>query len=135
MLRLKRSYLDNCTIGKLFYRDEFVCYTVERPWLNNKKGESCIPEGEYDLNRYDSSKFHDCLSLTCHDLGVGLTSEYHRNYILIHPGNFPGDVEGCIAPGLFLHPVKWGVASSRDAMEKLKILIHNQNIKKLKIEG
>lgn len=135
MLRLERAYLDNCTIGKLYYRDELICYTIERPWLNNQKGVSCIPEGEYDLNRYDSAGHPDCFSLTCHDLGVGLTRDYHRNYILIHVGNFVDDIEGCIAPGLTLHPSTWGVASSRDAMEKLKILIHNNNIKKIKITG
>lgn len=133
MLELKRAYLDNCTIGKLFYRGKFVCYTIERPWLNNKKGESCIPAGLYDLEKYDSAKHPDCFSLTCRDLGVGLTSDYHRNYILIHVGNFVKDIEGCIAPGLDLHPSTWGVANSKKAMEKLKILIFNNDIKKLSI--
>ena len=29
--------------------DDFECYTVERPWLDNKPRESCIPEGVYRL--------------------------------------------------------------------------------------
>lgn len=134
MLKLKRAYLDNCTIGTVFFKGEFVCYTVERPWLNNQKTFSCIPAGTYDLSRYDSAKHPDCFSLTCHDLGVGLTREYHRNYILIHVGNFPSDVEGCIAPGLGLHPSTWGVANSRDAMNKLRLLIKNKNIKQMEIK-
>ena len=28
---------------------EFQCYTVERPWLDNRARESCIPEGVYRL--------------------------------------------------------------------------------------
>ena len=135
MLVLERSYLDNCTIGKMYHRGELICYTVERPWLNNQKSISCIPHGTYDLARYDSGRFPDCFSLTCHDLGVGLTNEYHRNYILIHPGNFPGDIEGCIAPGLSLHPATWGVSSSRDAMTKLRHLISDGEIKTIKIKG
>lgn len=133
MLHLKRSYLDNCTIGKLFYGGKFVCYTVERPWLNNEQGVSCIPAGTYDLNRYDSNKFKDCFSLTCHSLGVGLTGDYHRNYILIHPGNFPGDIEGCIAPGMELHPTTWGVSQSENAMDLLRKLIGVNEIKKIEI--
>ncbi len=133
MLKLKRSYLDNCTIGKLFYKDVLVCYTIERPWLNNQKSVSCIPAGEYQLDSYDSAKHPDCFSLVSHNMGVGLTNDYHRNYILIHVGNFPHDIEGCIAPGLDLHPSAWGVHESRKAMGKLRTLIHSENIKKMRI--
>jgi hypothetical protein len=37
--------------------------------------------------------------------------------ILIHAGNYPGDVQGCIAPGFIL--LKDGVDQSRLAMEKI----------------
>jgi len=37
--------------------------------------------------------------------------------ILIHVGNYPGDVQGCIAPGFTL--LKDGVDQSRLAMEKI----------------
>lgn len=123
MLKLIRSYLDDCTIGKLFYRDKFICYTVERPWKNNEKNVSCIPAGIYDIEHYSSAKYPNSFALTCHDLGVGLTEKYHRTHCLIHPANFPDEVQGCIGPGLSLHPSTWGVASSRKAMDTVRELI------------
>ena len=133
MLELNRSYLDNCTIGKLFFRGERVCYTIERPWLNNEKNISCIPPGEYFLQPYHSSRFPDCFSLGSINLGVGLTEKFHRNHILIHPGNFPDDIQGCIAPGETLHPSTWGVGSSRVAMGKLRELIEKHRIETIRI--
>jgi hypothetical protein len=133
MLKLKRSYLDNCTIGKLYFQGEFICYTVERPWLNNEKNVSCVPSGLYQLQPYSSSKYNDCYSLTAFNLGVGLTPKFHRTHILIHPGNFPNDIQGCIAPGLYLHPTVWGVSQSRVAMDKLRGIIESNKIEEIEI--
>lgn len=133
MLKLKRSYLDNCTIGKMYFKGEFICYTIERPWLNNKKSASCIPEGLYNLEQYNSTKYPDCFILECKDLGVGISEDMHRTYILIHPGNFPHDIKGCIAPGLELHPSTWGVMHSRKAMDKLRDLIKSEKIIQIQI--
>ncbi len=133
MLKLKRSYLDNCTIGKVHYRGEFICNTIERPWLNNKKSISCIPEGIYALSPYNSTKYTDCFILECQDLGVGVSENMQRTYILIHPGNFPHDIQGCIAPGLELHPSTWGVMHSRIAMDKLRNLIKSERISQIQI--
>jgi len=134
MLKLRRSYLDNCTIGKLYFKGELICYTVERPWQNNEKNISCVPAGLYLLQPYSSSKYVDCYSLLSMNLGVGLTPDFHRTHILIHPGNFPDDVQGCIAPGLMLHSSVWGVAHSKDAMNKLRSLIESENIEQIEIK-
>lgn len=48
-LVLRRTYLDNCTIGKWSKDGVHLVYTVERPWLSNKKSVSCIPAGNYNL--------------------------------------------------------------------------------------
>ena len=133
-LKLERAYLDNCTIGKLFFRGERVCYTVECPWLNNGKNISCIPAGTYRIEPHHSSKYPDCYSLTSFPLGVGLVPQFHRTHILIHPGNFPYEVEGCIAPGLKLHPSTWGVSGSRDAMDVLRGIIEPGKIDILEIK-
>ena len=133
MLRLERAYLDNCTIGKLFFQGEFVCYTVEKPWKNNAKSISCIPAGIYWIEPYHSQKYPNCYSLKCNALGVSVTGQ-HRTYILIHPANFPSELEGCIAPGLELHPERWGVSRSRDAMGKLRVLIEDRNLNQIEIK-
>jgi len=135
MLKLKRTPHKECTTGVIHFHDRFCCYTLERPWLNNEKGVSCIPAGKYDLDRYDSAKFPDCFSLVNFNLGVGLTDGFHRNYILIHAANRVEQLQGCIAPGKGLsgYMETWQVIDSRKALQDLKFIIHNNNIKQIEI--
>ena len=65
--------------------------TLERPWKDNAKGLSCIPEGRYIVKR-DVTPKH---GLTWHVLDVP-----GRDMILIHTGNTEVDVEGCILLGI-----------------------------------
>lgn len=103
--RLCRRYYPTQTEGELEIFDEdtgeleFVCKTLELPWRDNKVGESCIPEGFYDVVPRTSKKYKDHL----HVLDVE-----GRSLILIHPANFVGsknprtgrsDLKGCIAVG------------------------------------
>lgn len=131
-LKLERAYLDNSTIGKLYYKGVKVCYTVERAWLNNQRSISCIPAGTYKLIPFSSKKHPKCFLLQNEMLNVGI-SHTHRTACLIHIANFPHEINGCIAPGLELHPTKWGVAQSRKAMDILRDLIAENNITKLEI--
>lgn len=72
-------------------REEFLCYTLERPYKNNESFVSCIPSGLYQVVPYSSPKHKDCYVL----LDVP-----EREDILIHVGNYPWETEGCIFPGL-----------------------------------
>ena len=132
-LILERSYLDNGTFGKLYFNGRFICYTVERPWNNNKKGISCIPEGTYDIQHYTSERYDDNFILVNHDLGVGWDGT-QRTRILIHIANFVDDVEGCIGVGLELHQQTWGVAHSKLAMDVVRKLINEHNIATITIK-
>ena len=95
------------TFGRL-EMEEFQCYTVERPWLNNKRRESCIPAGTYQLEK---GRFHrggyDCYELM---------NVQGRSLIKIHVGNTVDDVIGCIAVGARLYWIahKWAVYPSRE---------------------
>ncbi|MCL6416146.1 DUF5675 family protein [Aestuariirhabdus sp. Z084] len=88
---------------------EFECFTVERPWLDNKPRQSCIPEGEYDLRlgTYNRGGYPAYEVLDVPD----------RTLIKIHVGNTIDDVVGCIAPGKSLAYMerKWAVSSSKKA--------------------
>lgn len=64
--------------------------TLELPWINNARQYSCIPEGTYKLEVYDSTKFGRCLHV------MDVTG---RNGVLIHSGNYVTDTHGCILPG------------------------------------
>lgn len=99
--------------GRLVYGD-FRAFTVERPWLNNKARESCIPDGEYDLQWYNSPKFGPTWAVIGGDITLFPTPTSSRSAILIHKGNTMDDLLGCIALGSTLGFVngKWGVLNS-----------------------
>lgn len=115
MIILERfAYTPIGTFGKLFY-DDFTCYTVERPWLNNSKGESCIPEGDYDLVWHDSPKFGKTLAVKGGTVAVYEDGVAKRSAILIHPANVMDDLNGCIGLGneLGFYKQKWAVLNSK----------------------
>ena len=64
--------------------------TMERPWLNNQEGISCIPWGDYDCVRINSPKHGNCFQV----LHVP-----NRTNVEIHIGNTEDDSEGCILIG------------------------------------
>lgn len=93
--------------------------TVELAWRDNRSKVSCIPPGRYELrprrfNRggYEAAEVRDVPG---------------RTHILIHVGNWPQDVLGCICPGLSQGPLRragapaatWAVYSSRVAFGRL----------------
>lgn len=123
ILELKRAYLDNGAFGKLSHKGIPIMHTVERPWLSNQRSISCVPAGVYKLKRYTSTNYPSAFYLENEDLGVSLRGNTQRTAILIHVGNFVKDVQGCIAPGMELHPTTWGVSQSRVAMGELNKLI------------
>jgi hypothetical protein len=75
----------------LFRLGQFT--VLEPPWKNNRRGESCIPTGDYTLSpRAPTKKFN-----YPHLLLGGVPD---RDFILAHRGNFPSDTEGCLLLGL-----------------------------------
>lgn len=109
-LKLLRTYLSNGTNGELWCGEQFVCHTIELPWLENKRSISCIPEGTYKLGKRFVEKFQWHLIL----LNVP-----YRKWILIHPANnAKAQLRGCIAPVMKIESA--GIGSfSRDALKKL----------------
>lgn len=96
------------------------CYTVERPWLNNEPGRSCIPIGEYPLRLRESPVV---ARSTNDEFGVGweVCEVPGRTFIMIHPANRAAELEGCIAPGKILGCInrEWAVLHSRAAFTEL----------------
>lgn len=90
MILERYAYLSDCVMGRLLFGGDQV-YTIERPWLQNKPWESCIPDGEYALNPYSSAKYPDVWQVA---------NVPGRTHILIHPANYAHQLAGCIAPGL-----------------------------------
>lgn len=114
VLVLHRTYFPEGTQGSLVWNGTLVCYTIELPWLQNKRRISCIPEGEYVLQRRFSPKFQWHLHLQ---------NVPGRYLILIHPANNAAtELLGCIAP-VTRHTGIGRGSSSRKAMEKVKKLV------------
>lgn len=115
VLVLKRTYFPEGTQGVLEWNGTIVCYTIELPWLGNQKRISCIPEGEYILQKRFSPKFQWHLHLR---------NVPGRDLILIHPANDAKmELLGCIAP-VTLHTGIGKGSSSRKALDKLKAVVY-----------
>lgn len=68
----------------------FEFQTLELPFLNNKVGVSCIPSGQYKVEKRQSERFGS------HFLVKDVTG---RSMILIHLGNYHRNTSGCILVG------------------------------------
>ena len=99
------------TFGVLLDNSLPFCLTLERSWIFNFKGVSCIPDGNYTCRRVDSPKFGNTFEVT-NVLG--------RSEILFHKGNLMMDSHGCIILGEQYEPImgKNGVVSSGKAFEE-----------------
>jgi len=107
---LHRSYYSNAVNGELYIEEEFRCYCIELPWLNNQPLRSCIPEGKYALQKRWSPK---------HKWHLLVKDVPGRSCILLHPANNAlTQLRGCIAPVTALTGNGTGSAS-RIAFEKL----------------
>ena len=95
LLIIRETFTDKSTIGNLYLNGEWLCDTLELPYLDNQRSISCIPEGEYKvrLRTARESSTRDYLHLLVQDVPA-------RSYILVHIGNFPKDTRGCILVGV-----------------------------------
>jgi Family of unknown function (DUF5675) len=101
------------TPGGLFFpTGERICHTIERPWNggDNAQCVSAILPGTYELKLEPSNHFHRDL--------LHLQNVPARTHVMIHPANYPSQLEGCIAPGLI--PIKYGVEMSHEAVAKIE---------------
>lgn len=111
---LHRTYFPEGTQGILLLNGQFICYTIELPWIQNKRNISCVPEGLYTLQKRYSTKFKYHLYLK---------NVADRSLILIHPANdAKKELEGCIAPVSYYTGIGKG-NSSRKALHKLTSLV------------
>lgn len=118
---------DYGTFGTITLPDGKQFDTLELPDKDNKRQISCIPEGVYQCNIINSPKFGQV---------YGVLNVPNRANILIHAGNYGGDVEkgyrsdilGCILLGkgrgkLNDQPV---VVSSKVALKEFMAALNNE---------
>lgn len=120
-LILQRAYFEDATLGffSIEGKKDPIWYTIERPWLDNQKFVSCIPEGIYQVKPFDGNKYKDVWEIM---------DVPNRSAILIHQANWARQLEGCIAPGVaggYIRDPKTeemakAVRESRHAMQQMK---------------
>lgn len=83
---------DGGTWGRLVCKEAGLeLLTLERPWLDNAQGTSCIPAGTYEVRATQSARFGRLMYL--------VEAVPERSGIRIHAANFPSELQGCIALG------------------------------------
>ena len=112
LLIIRNTFTEVSTIGKLFLNGEWLCDTLENPYINNERRISCIPAEQYKvrLRTARESATRDYLHLLVQDVP-------NRDYILFHIGNSAKDTSGCILVGIGVE--QDFVKNSRLAMELL----------------
>lgn len=117
VLVLTRTYFPEGTNGKLVYQGRLICYTIELPYKRNLPQVSCIPEGEYFIEKRYSKRF---------GWHFEILDVPNRSLILFHPANNAlTELRGCIAPVSQLSGAGSGT-QSRKAFDTLKKLVYPQ---------
>ena len=95
LLILRDTFTEVSTIGNLYLDGEWLCDTLENPYLDNQRSISCIPEGQYKvrLRTARESATKEYLHLLVQDVP-------DRSLILFHSGNTAKDTRGCILVGM-----------------------------------
>ena len=115
ILELIRTYHPNGTNGEIRLNNEQLCYTIELPRKSNEHNISCIPEGNYQLQK------RCCKHFGWH---LQVMNVPNRDLILIHPANNAlKELKGCIAPVIILTGEGKG-DSSKAMLTKLKMIIY-----------
>jgi len=114
------AYAPDGVFGRLTLPNGEKLYTVERPWLGNRPFESCIPDGVYRLQKRISPVVERTSGGEFFE-GWEVTDAPERDYIMLHPGNWPENFEGCIGVGddYTIIEGRNAITNSRDSFRKL----------------
>lgn len=119
-IRIERTYLNNVTFGDWWHDNAIMCKTMELPWKENRRNESCIPEGIYQVIKCapTDSRPYEYLRL----LNVP-----NRSGILVHRITYVKDLRGCIGVGKILlpngnHPASKMIRSGEALTELVTVL-------------
>lgn len=116
ILLLQRKYGAKGTNGTITYNGAHICHTIELPDRNNIPRLSCIPIGQYKLQKRRYPK---------HGEQIGIPVVLGREAILIHAANNAlEELQGCIAPVTSLTGEGTGDHSGK-ALAKLKALVYS----------
>ena len=88
---LKGFYMGSDYTQGILTVNHLVFFNTQLPWSHNQRNISCILPGKYPIRVFKHSRWGNV---------VEIMDVSNRSGILIHPGNYVGDIEGCVLPGL-----------------------------------
>lgn len=113
-LKINRLNLADSTIGVMSFGNNFKCFTLELPWLDNATSISCIPSGFYNCKKIVSPSLGECIEVS---------NVVGRTYIRIHTGNYTRQIEGCVLVGDSIKDINGDgipdVTNSKNTLTKL----------------
>ncbi len=127
---VRRDFSDTQTTGTFACFDDKDCIikddlgevegvTMELPWKDNKRQQSCIPPDEYWVEIRDGAAVGSKFKY----LHFHIKDVPNRDWILIHIANFVRQLLGCIAPGMSLADIDGDgnidVTNSQKALERI----------------
>ena len=127
LILTRYSYAADFTQGRLMVGNALDLHTLENPWRGNAPFVSCIPEGHYEMEPYDSARHPHTWRIFGDTVGRdidSLSDTVHRFGILVHIGNKPTDTSGCVLAGTNQDPGR--VWDSAEAMRQLNLILGNQ---------
>lgn len=107
---------------------DWSCKTLERPWEGNAQNVSCIPSGNYDLKKRPSALLSRLTQEQYQDAWE-ICDVPNRSHILIHPGNWIENSEGCVLVGndFMVINSKPGVVASRKTFDEVMTRLNREN--------
>lgn len=122
LLLRRKWFTQNSTIGELYIDDKFECYILEdvaRALGVKIKGQTAIPEGDYQVIVTFSNRFNKDLPLLVNAPNSTVSDNHGAVWsgIRIHSGNDSQDTEGCLLTGT--QRITDKVINSRIAFSKL----------------
>ena len=115
---LERVYLPDRTLGSLYRNGEAIAKTLELPWLDNRRGVSCIPEGVYQVISQPPKEGRPYPYFR-------LPNVPGRSGILIHRGTEPTHSKGCILVASRFRNINTSQPSLEESGKKLQWMIDN----------
>ena len=117
LIRFSRTATE--TFGTIIKDGVPICQTLELPWKHNARNISCIPQGVYMCNKWNSESKGAVFRIS---------NVSNRSGILIHIGNIHTEIEGCILVGMYNDIIGGynAVCHSRKTIKKLYDILDDE---------
>lgn len=117
------------TFGTIIYENIPFALSLEREWLDNQTGISCIPASEYKCTRCNKSPDYNYTNSPRFGDTFQVRNVKNRSKILFHKGNLDDDSHGCVLVGEQFGIIKGspGVQASKHGYNEFMDIMKNDD--------